>query len=66
MTCDNSGPSLHPIKRLLEKLEVARAVRLLAAAIDPLLLQRILSRPIGLIEDTEDTREGQRCQLISS
>ena len=45
--------SLHPIERLLQQLQIARLAELLARAIDPFLLQRVLGRAIALVEDPE-------------
>src|SRR5687767_8546041 len=57
MTRDASGLLRHPIKRILQQRQIGRLAEFLPSAVDPLLLQRILGRPILLVEDAEDAGE---------
>jgi len=52
---------LHPIKRLLQNLEVAGVVELGAAGLNPFLFQRVLGRTIDLVENSKQARERLIC-----
>ena len=47
----------HSVERLLEKLQVRRAACFFAGIVDPLFLERIFGRAIGLIKHAEDAGE---------
>src|SRR5438552_3811934 len=58
--------SLHAIKCLLQKLEVAGISHFLPRALDPFFLQRILGRTIALIKDAEDAGEWELREFVGS
>lgn len=47
----------HPIKRLLQNLDITGVIKLGSSGFDPLLFQRILGRTIDLIEHPKKTGE---------
>lgn len=50
-------PLFHPVKRLLQKFQVRGISGLFAAALNPLLFQRILRWSVILVKDAENAGE---------
>src|SRR4029077_5726464 len=56
--------SLHSVEGLLENFEIAGVAGFFARSLDPFLLQRILRRAIGFVEDAEDAGEGKCGEFV--
>ena len=48
---------LHPIKRLLQNLEIARVIELGTSGLNPLSFQRVFGRTINLVKHPKEPRE---------
>jgi hypothetical protein len=56
--------SFHAVEGFLQNLEIVRAADFFACGFDPLFLQRVFGRAIGLVKHAEDSRERERRQLV--
>ena len=62
----HSALSLYFVEGFLENFEIAGAAGLFACRFNPLLLQRVFGRAIGLVKHAEDAGERERCEFIRS
>ena len=56
--------SLHSVEGFLQQLQVSWLAELFARVVDPFLFERVFGGTIGLKENSEHSREWQRCQLV--